>query len=165
VIPLTLLATACARGVEDKAPPIQEAAPVAAVTLATSERFDAKPVVHVWKSPTCGCCEGWVEHLRAAGYPVQIEDVMDIAAIKREKGVPAELHACHTAMVDGYLVEGHVPADVVDRMLSERPMMAGIAVPGMPVGSPGMEVPGTPAQPYEVIAFTAHGEKRVYDRR
>ena len=165
IVAFTLLAGACAPGTDDTLPH-RDSARVADVTLAASPgTLGAKPVVHVWKSPGCGCCEGWVEHLRTAGYPVEIEDALDLIAVKREKGIPRELHACHTALVEGYLVEGHVPVDVVDRMLRERPAVAGIAVPGMPVGSPGMEMPGMPPQPYQIIAFTAHGERRVYDRR
>ena len=167
LIPFVLLATAgCDRGGAEDVLPQQEAAKVADVTrAATPGDARTKPVVHVWKAPACDCCHGWVEHLRAAGYPVEVEDVLDVAAIKREEGIPNELHACHTALVDGYLVEGHVPADVVARMLTERPRVAGIAAPGMPVGSPGMEVPGMPAQPYEIFTFTAQGETSVYDRR
>ncbi|MFQ5535985.1 MAG: DUF411 domain-containing protein [Gemmatimonadota bacterium] len=116
--------------------------------------------VVVYKSPTCGCCNGWVEHLQAAGFAVETHDAMDMAGIKRDTGIPVDLASCHTALVDGYLVEGHVPPEVIGRLLAERPEVAGISVPGMPVGSPGMEGPNP--QPYQVIAFDENGNRRVY---
>lgn len=127
--------------------------------------LSAKPVVHVWKLASCGCCAGWVEHLRAAGYPVEVEDVAGVSMISRAHGIPADLTSCHTALVDGYLVEGHVPADVIDRVLAERPAITGVAVPGMPVGSPGMEVPGLAPDRYDIVAFGTAGERLIYDRR
>ena len=142
------------------APPEQPA-----VVTAPAELAAAKPIVHVWKDPTCGCCAGWVEHLRAAGYPVEVEETPDLGAIKREKGIPTALTFCHTATVDGYVIEGHVPADVIDRVLAERPEVAGAAVPGMPIGSPEMEVAGEAPVHYEIVAFTPTGETNVYDRR
>jgi len=124
----------------------------------------AKPVIRVWKTASCGCCAGWVEHLQAAGYPVEVEDVADINAIKRARGIPVRAWACHTAEVDGYLVEGHVPAATIDRVLAEHPTVAGVAVPGMPMGSPGMEMPGMDADPYQVMTFTAQGALEVYEQ-
>lgn len=118
-------------------------------------------VVQVWKSPTCGCCSAWVDHLRAAGFTVEVTDVDDIARVKREMGVPGSLQSCHTALVDGYVVEGHVPAADVRRLLAERPDVAGLAVPEMPIGSPGMEM-GDQHEPYEVQTFTADGAVAVY---
>jgi len=120
----------------------------------------ALPRVVVYKTETCGCCNGWVEHLRAAGFEVDARNVRDLMAVKLENGVPGPLVTCHTAIVDGYVVEGHVPADQVKRMLDERPDIAGIGVPGMPVGSPGMEGPN--AQPYQVVAFDGEGGLSVY---
>jgi hypothetical protein len=125
----------------------------------------AKPTVHVWKDPMCGCCSAWVEHLRAAGYAVEVEETSDLGAIKRTNGVPGPLTSCHTATVGGYVIEGHVPAEVIDRVLSERPNVAGLAVPGMPVGSPGMEIEGQAPVHYDIVAFTSAGETKVYDRR
>jgi hypothetical protein len=93
---------------------------------------------------------------------VNDEPVGDIASIKRRHGVPLKLSSCHTAIVDGYVIEGHVPADLIDRLLTERPRVAGLAVPGMPVGSPGMESPGQPSQRYEILTFDARGETRVF---
>lgn len=122
----------------------------------------ADGIVHVYKSPTCGCCGDWVEHLRAAGFEVKVENVQDMVAVKRRLGVPDPMASCHTAVVDGYVVEGHVPAEDLRRFLVEAPDLAGIAVPGMPVGSPGMEVEGQPAQPYDVLAFDAQGRTKVF---
>ena len=118
------------------------------------------PKVLVYKTPTCGCCNGWIEHLEAAGFTVDARDVRDIMSVKVDAGVPTQMSSCHTALVDGYVVEGHVPAEHVKQMLAEDPDIAGIAVPGMPVGSPGMEGPN--AQPYEVFSFTRDGQAAVY---
>lgn len=119
----------------------------------------------VYKTPTCGCCRAWVEHVQAAGFQVDVRDMPDVAPVKNEHGLPQHLASCHTAIVDGYVVEGHVPADVIRRLLSERPQVAGIAVPGMPVGSPGMEVPGGRTDPYDVIAFARNGTVSVFETR
>ena len=96
---------------------------------------------------------------------MQVDHRADLQAIKRRYGVPPALAGCHTALVDGYVIEGHVPADLIERLLRERPQITGLAVPGMPVGSPGMEVPGRPAVPYNVIAFDASGKTRVFATR
>lgn len=124
------------------------------------------PVVVVYKDPNCGCCRMWVQRMQAAGFTVQIHDVASQAArddILRTQGVTPALAACHTAVVGGYVVEGHVPPDLVVRMLTEHPKIAGLAVPGMPAGSPGME--GMGSEHYDVLAFTAGGATRVYDKR
>ena len=104
-------------------------------------------------------------HLRASGYGIRAEDLDDLAPIKRKLGVPPALQSCHTAVVEGYVLEGHVPADVIDRLLRERPAVAGLAVPGMPVGSPGMEAPGQKAERYDVMAFDRQGRATVYASR
>lgn len=104
-------------------------------------------------------------HLRANGFPVKIEDTEDLSPIKRKHAVPPDLQACHTALVESYVVEGHVPAELIDRLLRERPPIAGIAVPGMPVGSPGMEVPGRAAERYQVITFDRRGRTGVFANR
>jgi hypothetical protein len=122
----------------------------------------AAPVITVYKSPTCGCCKGWVEHVKAAGYKVDVHDVADVTPVKDDAGVPADARSCHTAIVGGYALEGHVPASDIARLLKERPAIAGLTVPGMPVGSPGMEVPGQPADKYDVMAFKAGGSTEVY---
>jgi hypothetical protein len=122
-----------------------------------------KPVITVYKTPSCGCCGKWIEHMEAEGYEVDVRNVADPNPVKAEYGVPSDLRSCHTAVVDGYVVEGHVPGDLVTRMLAERPEVKGIAVPGMPIGSPGMEGPNP--QPYDVIAFDAAGNRSVFARR
>lgn len=106
----------------------------------------------VYKSPQCGCCTAWIKHLERNGFDVEIRNEARMAVVKRQYGVPSELTSCHTGIVDGLVVEGHVPADLIDRMLTDRGDAQGIGVPGMPIGSPGMEQ-GTP-QPYTVYAFS-----------
>jgi hypothetical protein len=121
------------------------------------------PVVTVYKSPTCGCCTKWVEHLKAAGFPVEVHDVADVSGFADATGVPTSLRSCHTAVVKGYAIEGHVPADLIKRLLDEHPKIAGLAVPGMVTGSPGME--GNRKDPYDVIAWSADGKTSVFARR
>ena len=119
----------------------------------------------VYRDPSCGCCEAWARVAEDAGYQVTLTltDDNDMTAVKQRMGVPAELASCHTAAVDGYVIEGHVPLDQVDRLLRERPSdISGIAVPGMPIGSPGMEVPDGRKEPFQVIAFDAEGETSIY---
>ena len=124
------------------------------------------PEVTVYKSPTCGCCTEWVAHLRRHGFPR--DDPRTSPSCRRSRRGTAsagELQSCHTALVAGYVVEGHVPADLVERLLRERPKVAGLAVPGMPVGSPGMEVPGAPAERYQVLTFDRSGKTGVFATR
>ena len=104
-------------------------------------------------------------HLRSNGFPVKAENVDDLTPIKRKHAVPGALEACHTALVDGYVVEGHVPADLIDRLLRDRPPIAGIAVPGMPVGAPGMESPGRAPERYQVLTFDRSGRTTVFANR
>ncbi|WP_239622404.1 DUF411 domain-containing protein [Bradyrhizobium sp. I71] len=113
--------------------------------------------VTVHRDPSCGCCAGWVQHLRDAGFVVQVEETADLDAVRNRLGIPSDLAACHTAEVAGYLIEGHVPAAAVRRLLLERPIAKGLAVPGMPVGSPGME--GGKPEPYTVVLFGADGQR------
>ena len=124
----------------------------------------AKTVIQVYKSPTCGCCKAWVDHVRAAGLQAEVFDISDeeLQQRKTRLGVGPRLASCHTAIVNGYVVEGHVPAADIERLLKEKPAIAGIAVPGMPVGSPGMEVPGRRADKYDVVAFTKSGTTKVF---
>ena len=129
---------------------------------ATSRSASPLPVVEVHKDPTCGCCSKWVDHLQAHGFTVATKDTTDMAAFKTSHGVPRRVQSCHTALVDGYVVEGHVPATDVQQLLKERPPIAGLAVGGMPVGSPGMEISGVKAQRYDVMAFGKDGETRVF---
>jgi hypothetical protein len=121
------------------------------------------PRILVNKDPDCGCCSGWVVHMRSAGFDAHVNEISDLAPLKRRFAIPIALASCHTAEVDGYVIEGHVPAAAVRRLLAERPAATGLAVAGMPVGSPGMEVPGSPDETYEVILFGRTGQ-RVYAR-
>jgi hypothetical protein len=118
--------------------------------------------VQVYKDPTCGCCSLWVEHLRKAGFSATVTDVEDMTAIKTKHGVPRQARSCHTAVVGGYVIEGHVPAADVQRLLKERPSIVGIGVPGMPIGSPGMEVANVKPQPYDVLGFDKAGQTTVF---
>jgi hypothetical protein len=117
--------------------------------------------VTVYKSPTCGCCKQWVMHMQANGFTVKAHDVADIVQYKTANGVPLMLGSCHTAIVGGYVIEGHVPASDIRRLLKERPPVRGLAVPGMPVGSPGMEQGGHKDH-YNVLTFDAQGRTTVY---
>lgn len=128
------------------------AAPLAATAASNA-------VVNVYKSPTCGCCRVWIDHLRAHGFNVVAHDTGN-NAMRARLGMPGELGSCHTAVVDGYVIEGHVPAREVSRLLRERPDALGLAVPGMPLGSPGMEGPRT--DPYDVLLVSRNGATRVY---
>ncbi len=125
-------------------------------TLAAEEL----PKLTVAKDPNCGCCSGWADHIRAAGFPVEIVETSELNRVRARLGVPRHLAACHTAEVDGYVIEGHVPARAIRRLLAERPQVTGLAVPGMPVGSPGMEVEGAPPDTYDVIALRVLCEHR-----
>lgn len=120
-----------------------------------------KPPMTVYKDVSCGCCGGWVEHMIRAGYRVTAIDVNDLASVKKRYGIPNQLASCHTAEIAGYVVEGHVPAAAIDRLLSSRPGWRGLAVPGMPIGSPGMEVAGQPPERYDVIGFGS-GPNRIF---
>ncbi|MGT2440944.1 DUF411 domain-containing protein [Bradyrhizobium betae] len=121
-------------------------------------RANAAPAILVHKDPSCSCCTGWVGYLRKAGFEVTVGESENLAAIRRRLAVPDRLVACHTAVVDGYVIEGHVPVGAVQRLLTERPDAVGLAVPGMPVGSPGME--GPKQAPYDVILFGAAGQRK-----
>jgi hypothetical protein len=136
--------------------------PWSGAILAKEARAPRPEIVVVYKSPWCGCCQGWVEHMRASGFEVTVREQEDLTAIKRMSGVPEELQSCHTAFVGGYAIEGHVPAGMIERLLADRPPVRGLAVPGMPIGSPGME--GADPEPYEVMTFTQGGTATVYER-
>lgn len=118
--------------------------------------FAAEDEVVMYKDPNCGCCGKWAEHMREHGFKVKEVSTSQMGVIKREAGVPQALGSCHTAKVGGYVVEGHVPAADVKRMLTDKPTVSGISAPGMPLGSPGMEIDGR-QEPYEVILFTTSG--------
>jgi len=124
-----------------------------------------KPLVEVWKDPNCGCCHLWVEHLQANGFAVQVHDVGNTAARKR-LGMPEKLGSCHTARVAGYVIEGHVPASDIQRLLKDKPQALGLAVPGMPMGSPGMDGPEYKGRkdPYAVLLVQRDGSTRTFSR-
>lgn len=117
--------------------------------------------IEVYKTATCGCCALWVKHLQAAGFTTRVTDMDDLTEVKKKHGVPAKATSCHTGVVDGYAVEGHVPASDIRRLLKERPAVAGLAVPGMPLGSPGMEF-GDTKQPFNVLTFDKGGQLKVF---
>lgn len=158
VVILALGLAACAR-----APATSGDSPAASATLATAAHaVDASlPPMVAFKSPTCGCCELWVEHMRAAGFQVEVKDTQDMGAIKAEAGVPVGQGSCHTAKVGNYYLEGHVPAADVKRLLAEAPDARGLIVPGMVPGSPGMEQGGV-TKPYDVLLLAKDGSTSVY---
>ena len=119
----------------------------------------ALPPVAVWKDASCGCCGGWVRHMRDAGFTVTVHDTADMTAVKQARGVPESLWSCHTAVVGGYLIEGHVPAADIQRLLGERTIAKGLAAPGMPRSAPGMDDPG---EPYTVVLFGTQTGDRSY---
>lgn len=132
---------------------------LAAAFSAAAQTF---PTVEMYKNPYCGCCGQWAEHMRKNGFQVVAHDVEDITAKRASLGMPASLGSCHTAKVGGYLLEGHVPAADVRRLLKEKPRALGLAVPGMPAGSPGMDVPNSP--PYETLLVAKDGGTTVFAR-
>ncbi len=119
--------------------------------------------IEVWKDANCGCCKHWVEHMEKHGFTVVVHDTPNLTPVKQKYGVGADLASCHTGVVRGYTVEGHVPADLVRKMIDEKPKIAGLAVPGMPMGSPGME--GGMKENYDIISFTTDGGRKVYASR
>lgn len=134
----------------------------AVTVLQSSTAFAAAPpLITVYRAPTCGCCGGWVEHLKKAGFETNVINTGNVDAVKKRFGVPDDLASCHTAEVMGYAIEGHVPASALKRFLSERPSARGLAVPGMPIGAPGME--GGRPELYEVVMFGPDG-RRTYQR-
>jgi hypothetical protein len=131
------------------------------VAVTTSGVEAQKPIpVQVFKDAFCGCCANWVEHLKRNGFAATAENVADMSALKDKHGVPAQTRSCHTALVGGYVIEGHVPAAEIQRLLKQKPKVAGLAVPGMPIGSPGME--GANPRPYDVLTFDKTGKTAVY---
>lgn len=138
-----------------------------ALAAVTARRADGQPAdpgtaITVYKSASCGCCAKWVDHLRANGFAPAVHDEENMDAIKDDMGVPGDVRSCHTALLDRYLIEGHVPAGDLRRLLREHPAVAGLAVPGMPKSTPGMAVPGDAPEPYEVVAFTQAGKTTVF---
>lgn len=121
-----------------------------------------RPNMTMHRSPTCGCCGAWAAYIRRAGFSITIVNESDLSPIKSRAGVPDALQSCHTAFIDGYVVEGHVPVEAIEKMLSERPAITGIAVPEMPTGSPGMEIPMMKPEPFKVIAFSQMGSSETF---
>lgn len=122
----------------------------------------ARDAMIVWKNESCGCCKLWVRHLEEAGFTVQVHDIENMGPTKERVGIPAAMGSCHTGEIAGYFIEGHVPAEDIKRLLSERPAAKGLTVPGMPLGSPGMEQPSGEVQPYDVFLVAADGSTSVY---
>ncbi|NYZ14840.1 DUF411 domain-containing protein [Azospirillum sp. RWY-5-1] len=135
------------------------AAVLGGVTISGGGTPAAAQEVEVWKSPACGCCGGWVKHMEAAGFTLKVHTIEDVDPVKAANGVPDTLMSCHTAVVDGYVVEGHVPAGDIRRLLAKRPKAKGLSAPGMPQSSPGMDMPG---QPYDVIVFGTPEGNTIY---
>jgi hypothetical protein len=131
--------------------------------LARGETNPSTPIV-VYKSASCGCCTKWVDHLRASGFAPTVHDEEDMDSVKDTLGVPTGVRSCHTAVLGGYLIEGHVPASDLRSLLAKHPAVAGLAVPGMPSSTPGMAAPGAPVEPYEVLTFQADGKTQSYAR-
>lgn len=127
-----------------------------------SQKASGPTKIVVYKSPTCGCCGKWEDHLRASGFTVESKVTEAMNPKKVELGVPQGLQSCHTAVVEGYVVEGHVPAASIKKLLKQKPKVAGIAVPGMPIGSPGMEGPNP--EKYDVVSFGRDGKTKVFDK-
>lgn len=129
-----------------------------------ADRLASTDEMRVYKTEACGCCALWVEHLEAAGFEVTVEDLSnaELMALKERHGIPLELTSCHTALAGSYVLEGHIPAQSIRAFLEAAPDVAGLAVPGMPLGSPGMEHPRP--QPYDVIAFDRKGNRTVFER-
>jgi hypothetical protein len=136
---------------------------LAALPLAPLAQASTAPLVEIWKSPTCGCCKDWITHLEANGFRTKVHDTGN-TAMRSRMGIDAKYGSCHTALVNGYAIEGHVPAREIRRLLKERPEAIGLAVPGMPVGSPGMEGPDYDGQkdPYDVVLLRKDGTSIVY---
>ena len=139
-------------------------AAAAALACATSARAETagKLAMKVYKDPECGCCGAWVDHLKAAGFAVTVEPRADLSQLKKQLGVPDDLTSCHTGVIDGYAIEGHVPAADIKRFVAAHPKAKGLAVPGMPANSPGMEMEGEPNERYTVWQFTADGKRSAF---
>ncbi|MCC5795306.1 MAG: DUF411 domain-containing protein [Chromatiales bacterium] len=131
---------------------------------AASALAEELPLMKIWKTPTCGCCGVWVDRMVEAGFPVEVTDLNDLTPIKLRYNITPRLSSCHTAEVAGYVVEGHIPAEDIIRMIREQPDIRGIAVPGMPIGSPGMEVEGMAPERYNVIALERSGPNSIWAR-
>jgi len=165
---LALVAASACQATPGSDPPAATAATAKASPDAHAHHADRSPVasklpvVLVHKSPTCGCCAKWIDHLRESGFTVEVDETSDMGAVKERVGIPAAKGSCHTAEVGGYFVEGHVPAGDIHRLLAEKPDARGITAPGMPIGSPGMEVPGQGTPRYDVELVRKDGSTEVF---
>jgi len=137
-------------------------ATAAVLAVAPSCAAPAKAAITVYKDPSCGCCTAWADHLTENGFAVTVEEDTDMAALKAKLGVPDDLGSCHTGVIAGYAIEGHVPAEDIKRLLAQKPSAIGLAVPAMPINSPGMEVPGEPDEPYTVWLFNKDGTRSAF---
>lgn len=133
------------------------------VTDHTKQKTNASSQVTVYRSPSCGCCEGWVEHIKKHGFDVKDLVVDNVHSIKVQMNVPKNLWSCHTAIIDGYAIEGHVPAADIKKLIQDKPKVAGLAVPQMPIGTPGMEM-GNRKDPFNVIAFDSKGHTTIFNQ-
>jgi hypothetical protein len=131
----------------------------------STPRTAAASTMTIYMSPTCGCCAKWVDHVKAAGFKTVVHEEQDMDTVKESLGVPRDMRSCHTAQVDTYLIEGHVPAEDIRTLLERKPKAAGLAAPGMPASSPGMAVPGEPHEPFDVVLFQRDGKSEVFAHR
>ena len=134
----------------------------AAIVATRAAAGEARPLVEIWKSPTCGCCGGWTRHLQQSGFATQVHLVDDTSDARRVAGIPDRLASCHTARVGGYAIEGHVPAADIRRLLAERPKAVGLASPGMPAAAPGMDLASS--EPYDVLLVGRDGRTMLFAR-
>lgn len=135
-----------------------------ALPLVSLAKNEPKTFVEVWKDPGCGCCKDWIKHLEADGFAVKMNETSNPAAIRAKLGIPQQMGSCHTALVNGYAIEGHVPAEDIRRLLREKPHAVGLAAPGMPVGAPGMDGPAYQGRrdPYQVLLVLRNGDSRLF---
>ena len=156
--------TACARSPQVDAKAVMEKSSVSVLQSPSHAlpAMTALPVIVVSKNASCGCCTGWVDHMRKAGFTVEVRDVDNLDPIKTRVGVPAGKGSCHTAEVGGYFIEGHVPAEDIKRLVADKPNAKGLVLPGMPLGSPGMELPDGTTQPYIVELVTNDGRSHAF---
>lgn len=159
-VAMAITVAGCTAKEAEPAQSVDTPSAVAAVSAAPS----VTPVsIKVYKTPTCGCCKAWVEHIEQNGFKAEVVDMPDLSAVKTKYGVAPQHQSCHTAVVGNYTIEGHVPADLIMKLVNEKPDIAGLAVPGMPMGSPGME--GATKENYDVLTFDRAGRTTVYAQR
>jgi hypothetical protein len=135
---------------------------LASVWDQATQSYSGNKNITVYRSPSCGCCGIWIEHMKKHGFQITDIKTDDMAAIKQQHNIPENLASCHTAIIDGYVLEGHIPADDIKRFLTKKPNLVGLTVPGMPIGTPGMES-GKIKQPFAVLAFNNQGETKVFN--